>query len=46
FGEDDARAVGRLLAETIFARDDEAKLERIRGEVRELIDAHPLYPEL
>ncbi|MDI6901198.1 MAG: serine hydroxymethyltransferase [Anaerosomatales bacterium] len=46
FDEDDARAVGRLLAETIFARDDEAKLARIRGEVRELIDAHPLYPEL
>jgi glycine hydroxymethyltransferase len=46
FGEADARDVGRLLAETIFRRDEPARLEAISAEVAALIDAHPLYPEL
>ncbi|MBN2404275.1 MAG: serine hydroxymethyltransferase [Coriobacteriia bacterium] len=46
FDEEDAYTVGRLVAETIFNRGDAAKLEKIRAEVRALIDSHPLYPEL
>jgi glycine hydroxymethyltransferase len=46
FDEADARLVGELLARAIFGRDDEAELARVRAEVRTLVDAHPLYPEL
>jgi glycine hydroxymethyltransferase len=46
FDEDEARTVGRLMAAAIFGRDDETILEGIRAEVRALLDAHPLYPEL
>jgi glycine hydroxymethyltransferase len=46
FSEEEARTVGRLLAEAIFERDDATRLDAIRAEVRDLIDAHPLYPEL
>jgi len=46
FDEEEAYTVGRLIAETIFNREDAAKLEKIRAEVKALIDAHPLYPEL
>ncbi len=46
FDEEEAYTVGRLVAETIFNRGDAAKLEKIRAEVRALIDSHPLYPEL
>ena len=33
-------------AETIFKRNDAVRLEAIKAEVRALVDAHPLYPEL
>ncbi|MBF4508973.1 MAG: serine hydroxymethyltransferase [Aeromicrobium sp.] len=46
FDEDQARTVGRLLAEAIFHRQEPAVLERIRSEVAALLDEHPLYPEL
>lgn len=46
FDEEEAYTVGRLIAETIFNRDDATKLDKIRAEVKALIDAHPLYPEL
>ncbi|MHB1323741.1 MAG: serine hydroxymethyltransferase [Coriobacteriia bacterium] len=46
FNEDEARTVGRLIAETIFRRDEPARLAAIQAEVRQLVDAHPLYPEL
>jgi glycine hydroxymethyltransferase len=46
FNEEEAYTVGRLIAETIFNRADATKLEKIRTEVKALIDAHPLYPEL
>ncbi|MBN1192343.1 MAG: serine hydroxymethyltransferase [Coriobacteriia bacterium] len=46
FSEEEAHTVGRLIAETIFNRNDETRLAGIRSEVRALIDAHPLYPEL
>ncbi len=46
FGEDEASTVGRLIAQAIFQRDDEGKLKEIADDVRTLLDAHPLYPEL
>ena len=46
FDEQEAHTVGRLIAETIFKRDEPARLEAIRAEVRALVDSHPLYPEL
>jgi glycine hydroxymethyltransferase len=46
FGEDDARLVGTLIAKAVFGKDDEAALRDVSGQVRELLDAHPLYPEL
>ena len=46
FSEDEAHAVGRLVAQTVFNRDDEAKLASIRREVQALLAKHPLYPEL
>jgi glycine hydroxymethyltransferase len=46
FGEAEAREVGDLLASAIFGREDEVELARVRARVRELVDAHPLYPEL
>ncbi|MRS12195.1 MAG: serine hydroxymethyltransferase [Actinobacteria bacterium] len=46
FGEEEAHTVGRLIAEAIFKRDEPNRLEAIKAEVKALIDAHPLYPEL
>ncbi|MDZ4654782.1 MAG: serine hydroxymethyltransferase [Coriobacteriia bacterium] len=46
FNEEESHTVGRLLAETIFNRDDATRLDKIRTDVKALIDAHPLYPEL
>ena len=40
----DFRRVGELIAEAVFARSDETKLEAIADEVRGILDAHPLYP--
>ncbi len=44
--EDEFYTVGKCIAATVFAGGDEAKLSEIRTEVRKIIDAHPLYPEL
>ncbi len=38
------RRVGELIAATVFAQDDDAKLDAIAAEVRGILDAHPLYP--
>jgi len=46
FDEDEARTVGRLIAETIFRRDEPARVEAIAAEVASMLEAHPLYPEL
>jgi len=46
FTEGDAHTVGCLVAQTVFSRDDEARLADIREEVQALLDKHPLYPEL
>jgi len=46
FTEGDAHTVGCLIAQTVFNRDDEAKLANIKEEVAGLLGKHPLYPEL
>jgi glycine hydroxymethyltransferase len=46
FSESDAREVGGLVATAIFSRDDAAALAGVRARVAELVEAHPLYPEL
>ena len=38
------RRVGELIAATVFAQGDDAKLESVAAEVRGILDAHPLYP--
>ncbi len=46
FDEDESRLVGELIGRTIRERDHASTLEEIAGKVRELAEAHPLYPEL
>jgi len=46
FTEGEAHAVGCLIADAIFNRDDWARLNDIAADVRAMLDAHPLYPEL
>ncbi len=46
FDAADAHLVGELVARAIFSREDETKLLAVRSEVRALVEAHPLYPEL
>jgi glycine hydroxymethyltransferase len=46
FDADDARLVGELIGRVIFGRDDERVLADVATKVRELVEAHPLYPEL
>jgi glycine hydroxymethyltransferase len=46
FGTDEARQVGSLIAKAVFGKDDEKVLAEVATSVAELLDAHPLYPEL
>jgi glycine hydroxymethyltransferase len=46
FDAKDALLVGEMVGRAIFGRDDAAELEAVAKQVRELVDAHPLYPEL
>ncbi|MDR3685793.1 MAG: serine hydroxymethyltransferase [Coriobacteriia bacterium] len=46
FTEGEAHTIGCLIAQTVFNREDEAKLANIKEEVAELLAKHPLYPEL
>ncbi|HZL07560.1 MAG TPA: serine hydroxymethyltransferase, partial [Coriobacteriia bacterium] len=46
FSEGEAHTVGCLIAKALFNRHDSAMLATITEEIRALIDAHPLYPEL
>ncbi len=46
FTEADFTVIGHLLGQTIKERNNPAALDGIRKIVRELTDAHPLYPEL
>jgi glycine hydroxymethyltransferase len=44
--EEEMKQVGRFIAEVIDHVDDEAVAEKVKGQVRELCEAFPLYPEL
>jgi glycine hydroxymethyltransferase len=48
FSEAECERVGELIARTVFAVDDgdDARIEEVHAEVREMLAAHPLYPEL
>ena len=41
--EDDFRLIGHLIASALENRDNEAKLEELKGEVLKLTSAHPIY---
>jgi glycine hydroxymethyltransferase len=43
--ETEMRAIGDWIAEVLHAPADEAVTDRVRGQVRELCEAFPLYPE-
>jgi glycine hydroxymethyltransferase len=46
FTEGEAHTVGCLIAQTVFNRDDAARLADIKEQVALLLEEHPLYPEL
>ena len=46
FSEGEAHTVGCLIAQAIFNRDDEKVLADVKLQVKALLDARPLYPEL
>lgn len=46
FSRGEAHTVGCLIADTLFNRDDAARLDDIRAQVDGLLAAHPLYPQL
>jgi glycine hydroxymethyltransferase len=46
FTEGEAHTVGCLMADTIFKRDDAARLADISAQVGAMLETHPLYPEL
>ncbi len=48
FSEDECERIGQLIGDVVFAvaAGDDAAQEKVAGEVRELLAAHPLYPEL
>ena len=46
FTEGEAHTVGCLIAQTVFNRDDAARLADIKEQVALLLEEHPLYAEL
>ncbi len=44
--EDEMRRIADWVAEILAAPDDEGRISKVRGEVRELCAAYPLYEEL
>ena len=46
FSERECERVGELIGDVITAPGDASVADRVSFEVRELLDAHPLYPEL
>ena len=45
FGEEESRKVAELIIKTLKNADNEAVLEEVRSEVKELTDAFPLYED-
>lgn len=46
FDADEARGIGGFIARAIFNRDDRTVLEGVAREVHDMLEAHPLYPEI
>ncbi len=46
FGEAECERIGELIGDVVTNLGDENVQERVAGEVKELLQAHPLYPEL
>ena len=46
FSEQECERVGELIGDVVSSMGDSAKLDLISMEVRELLSAHPLYPDL
>ncbi|MCL2632240.1 MAG: serine hydroxymethyltransferase [Coriobacteriia bacterium] len=46
FDDEDAREIGSLIAQTLFAKDDADTLAAVRARVTEMLAQHLLYPEL
>jgi len=46
FTEGEAHTIGCLIADAIFKRDDKRRLADIATQVRDMLEEHPLYPEL
>ena len=46
FSERECERIGELIGDVITAPGDASVADRVSFEVRELLDAHPLYPEL
>ena len=46
FSERECERVGELIGEVVRGAQDSASLDRAAAEVRELLEAHPLYPGL
>ena len=46
FSEDEFYEIGGLVARTVFQANNEAALKEIGARVRELLEVHPLYPDL
>ena len=46
FDAEEYREIGHMIARAVFHADDKAVLREIRGRASELLEAHPLYPNL
>ena len=46
FNEQECERIGELIGDVVLHVGDEAIKDRTHAEVRELLSAHPLYPEL
>ena len=46
FDEAEAERIGQLIGDVVAHLGDEAVLGAVKAEVAQLLDAHPLYPEL
>lgn len=46
FDANEARAIGGFIAQAIFNRDNQTVLDKVAGEVHDMLEKHPLYPEI
>ena len=46
FDAEEAHAIGGFIAQAIFNRDNQTVLDKVAGEVHDMLEKHPLYPEI